>query len=167
MKPRKLDEKKIFRDILLAITVLAGFIFVVSFSSQYVSNAINQGLACSCIVPIPIMILLLSSLGVFVGTLVYYLLSSRFVRERKEYTEDIMSILRFLDNDEKLIIKELIKARGKINQSELVKNTLLNKIKVSRMIKILQSKQVLFKKQHGKLNKIYLADDLRRLMIKD
>ena len=163
MKPPKLDEKRIFRDIWLVITILAGFIFIVSFISHYVSDVIDQGMACTCIVPIPIMILLLSSLGVFVGSLSYYLLSSKFVKERKEYSKDINITLRFLNNDERKIVETIINNKGEINQSELIKNTGINKVKVSRLLNKLIERNIITKKLVGKINKIYIHEDLKKL----
>ena len=109
------------------------------------------------------MILLLSSLGVFIGSLSYYLLSSKFVKERKEYSEDINLTLRFLNNDERKIVETVINNKGEINQSKLIKNTDLNKVKVSRIINKLIEKEVITKKVIGKINKIYLHEDLQKL----
>ncbi len=161
MKLSKLDEKKVFRDILLVIGIIAGFIFIVSFSSYYVSNVLSRGYVC--VIPIPIMILLLSSLGVFVGSLIYYLLSYKFFKEKQEYSKDVSLTLRFLDNDERKLVSLLVDCKGTISQPELVGKTGLNKVKVSRIIKKLIERQVVIKKKVGKINRIYFHEDLEKL----
>ncbi|MEA2037449.1 MAG: helix-turn-helix domain-containing protein [Nanoarchaeota archaeon] len=163
MKLSNYSEKRIFRDIWLVVTILAGFIFVVSFISHYVSNVINQGMACTCIVPIPMMILFLSSLGVFVGSLSYYLLSSKFIKERKVHTQDVNLTLKFLNYDERTVIEALIKSNGGINQSRLIEETGINKVKTSRLLVRLINKGIITKKVVGKINKIYLHEDLINL----
>jgi len=165
MKQRHFDEKKTFHDILLIIAIITCFVFIVAFCVYYVSDVINKGNACNCLIPIPLMILLLSSLGVFVGSLIYYFLSSKFSRKRKEYTKDIGITLRFLGKEEKKIIKILIKAKRELSQSQITKEAQLNKVKVSRLIQKLMEKEIIIKREKGKINYISLHNDLKKIFI--
>ena len=51
------------------------FVLIVSLTSLYVQAEIQQGSVCTCIIPLPVLIPILASIGMLVGTLVYYLFS--------------------------------------------------------------------------------------------
>ncbi len=109
MKLNIFRENKAIRDLFLVLTVLLGFVFLLSFSIVYVSDAIKNNNACGCVIPIPYTILILSSLGLFVGSSSSYILISKHVKEKSKMTKDIEFTLNFLGNDERRIIKELIR----------------------------------------------------------
>ena len=163
MKLLKFEENKALKSIFLALSVILGFIFIVLFSTLYVSDAIRNNNACGCVIPIPYMILLLSSLGLFAGCFVFYILTSKYLKEKKVLTQNIGVTLNFLENDERKIIKELVRSKGKLNQSEFEKLTGLHKVRVHRIIEKLKSKDLIKKTTVGKINKIELADELREI----
>ncbi len=153
------------KSLFLALSIILGFIFMVSFSILYVSDAIKNNDACGCVIPIPYMILILSSLGMFVGSISFYFLISKHLKEKKEITESIGFTLNFLSMDERLIIKELIKNNGFLNQSNFEKGTGLHKVKVHRTIEKLESKGIVLKTNNGKINKIELCNELKEIFV--
>ncbi len=163
MKLILFKENRTLKGILLVLTIILGFIFMVSFTVIYVSDAIKNNNACGCVIPIPYMIFILSSLGLFVGSLSFYILISKHLKERNETSESVKSTLKFLENEERLIFQTLIKNKGKINQSAFEKLTGLHKVKVHRIIHKLESKGVINKTKLGKINKIELSDDLKEI----
>jgi len=160
MKPLKKDTK----ITLLIISLIAGFVFLVSFSTYYVSDTIHKGNICGCAIPIPLILVASSSLGVFVGSGIYYLLSSKF-NQKEKYPKNFKAILKFLDQDERKVIKTLIQSQKPIHQSELSRETNLNKVKISRLIKKLVEKEVIIKREERKVNYISLHEDLKKVFV--
>ena len=163
MKLNLLKENKTVKNIFLALSVLLGFIFVALFSSIYVSDAIKNNNACGCVIPIPFMILILSSLGLFSGCLSFYILISKHLKEKREITKNIEFTLKFLDGGERIIINELIKNKGGLNQSKFEKLTGLHKVKIHRIINRLESKGLIEKNNIGKVNTIKLCNELKEV----
>lgn len=161
MKHTSIGKNKLLKNFFLTISIITGFIFIVAFSSMYVSDAIKNNNACGCVIPIPYMILILSSLGIFVGSLASYSLMSKYIKETKG--KNIESTLDFLSPNEKKIIKELIKNKQGINQSEFEKITGLHRVKIHRTIQKLKEKGIINKINKGKINKIKLNEELTNL----
>ena len=154
------QENKTIKNTFLALSIILGFIFIVLFSTLYVSDAIKNNNACGCVIPIPYMILLLSSLGLFVGCFVFYIWTSKYVKEKKQLTKNIEFTLNFLDNNERKIIKELINNKGQLKQSEFEKLTGLDRVKTHRILNKLASKGLVQKINVGNSNKIKLSEEL-------
>ena len=163
MKLTSFKESRTVRTVFLSLTIILGFIFIVSFSVIYVSDAIKNNNACGCVIPIPYMILILSSLGLFVGSLSFYILISKHLRERKERGKNMEFTLKFLDNDERMIVAELIKKNGEMNQSGFEKVTGLHKVKVHRILDKLKGKGIVVKTSAGKTNKVKLCNELKEI----
>ena len=160
MKLLDFKENQALRSVLLALTIILGFIFIVSFSVIYVSDAIKNNNACGCVIPIPYMILILSSLGLFIGSFSFYILISKHLKDRKEMSKNMDLTLNFLDDDEKKIMKYLIDSKGESKQSELEK-TKLSRVKVHRIIQKIERKGLIIKQSRGKINMIKLNEDLK------
>ena len=151
------------KSIFLALGIITGFVFIVAFSSLYVSDAIKNNNACGCVIPIPFMILILSSLGIFVGSLSYYFIASKYTKEIKSKDKGIEATLKFLNPDERIIIKELLKSKSGLKQSEFEKLTGFHKVKIHRIIQRLKAKNIIEKISHGKINKIRLNENLVKI----
>lgn len=165
MKQSKLTKNKSLKDIFLILSILLGFIFILSFSIIYVSDAIKNNNACGCVIPIPYMILLLSSMGLFVGCFSSYFLIAKQIKENKEINKNIEITLGFLDKNERSIVKELIKNKGRLNQSEFEKVTGLNRVKVHRILQKLLSKGLVEKTSIGKSNVVQLREELKSIFV--
>jgi len=160
MKLTILKEKNPLKSAFLAIGIITGFVFMVAFSSMYVSDAIRNENACGCVIPIPYMILILSSLGLFIGSFSYYFIASRYTKEKKSMDKNVEFTLHFLEHDEKKIMNELIKNKEGLRQTELEKLTGLHKVKVHRVINRMLRKDIITKETIGKINKIRLKPQL-------
>jgi len=75
-------------------------------------------------------------------------------KEKKEITKDIME--HMLMPEEKQVVGFLEGADGEMTQSELVRRSKFSKLKVSRVIKRLESLKVVSKYPYGVTNKIVL-----------
>jgi len=168
----KIKRMKIVHEkkILGIIIILSIFIFLVSFGTLYAQTHIIEGTACSCTLPIPLLIPTFSSFGVIVGALVYYFIGyskhkediprkellKRLESYNKKDVKDPKIFLNFLDNREKQILEVLIKNRGEITQAKL--SSLFGKVVVFRAIESLKRKGIVKKENYGKTNKIILED---------
>ena len=104
---------------------------------------------------LPAVISILTSIGslVSIGAGISLL---RLVREKenKELKREVIDSM--IMPDEKLVIRELEKNNGALTQSELVMNTGLSKVKVHRIVKRLESLEIIKKYPYGMTNKIKL-----------
>lgn len=137
--------------------IISAFVLVVSGSSLYIQLQIESGHMCGCVIPLYIFIPFLSSLGLFIGTLAYYLL--RPTTERKIKIDQIVPL--FLDKDEAVIIKEILKER-EITQASLMKRAGMDKVKIFRIIERLKQRGIIEKKPYGKTNIIKLSAEIER-----
>jgi len=143
------QEKKL----ILGILILSVFVFIVAASSLYVQTEISSGNICGCAIPIPIFIPFLASIGLLIGTLVYY-----FFFPKYENKIDKKIILNFFEKEEKEIITKLIDNKGSCLQSKLTRETSLSKVQVFRILENLVKRDIVSKESYGKTNIIKLND---------
>ena len=159
-----MKEKKELLNLILAIALVMGFVFLVSIITYFIKE--HYSLSCSCEVSLPIVIAILSSLGVFVGLLTYYFLSKSFFKEKEKLYGDVEKTLNFLDPEEKKIVLTLISKKGECSQSNLAKLTGIDAVKIHRRLSGLESKEIIRKEKNGMTNKIVIEDEFKELFIK-
>jgi len=147
------------KKLLAVIIVIAGFIFGVSFSTLYAQVHISEGTACSCTLPIPLLIPTFSSLGVFVGSIVYYMLSPTFGKETRKI--DTKTILELLEPGEREVLQRLVENNGIVSQSKLSNE--FGKVKIFRIVESLKGRGIVEKIPYGKTNKIKLNEKFVKL----
>ena len=108
----------------------------------------------------------MSSLGLFVGSATYYILSTNYLKEKKEIEKDLIKILDILDEEDKIVLKKIIENKGEISQNSLTKSLNLDKVKVSRIISKMEEKNILKKEKSGITNKLYLEESIKKLFFK-
>lgn len=158
------------KKIVLVVTIIAAFVFVVSLSSLYVQTEVTAGNACGCAIPIWLFIPLLSSIGLLIGTLVYYLLREKReeaivpkVSEKSTDAKDIaLGMVKMLPKDEATIIKLLIINDGKMLQAQMIKESGLNKVQVHRVLKRLEMRKFVIKTKNKKINTITLCSEIKK-----
>lgn len=93
--------------------------------------------------------------GAIISTLAgFSLMSLLRKKERKELTKGLVDSMT--TPEEKQVIAELERNNGELAQSELVKKTKLSKVKVHRIVKRLESLNIVSKYPYGVTNKIRL-----------
>lgn len=160
----KKTEAEDLRNILLAVGLIMGFIFIVT-SSVYLFQH-HFGLTCKCQVLLPIFIAILTSLGVFVGIFTYYFLSKSFSKEKEKLFGNVEKTLDFLSPEEKNIVSALIKNNGALAQNKLTNMTKIDSVRLHRRLSNLETRGILNKNKNGMTNKIILNKDLRELFAK-
>jgi len=139
--------------------LISGFSFAVSFATLYAQTHILEGTACTCTLPIPILIPTFASLGIFIGLITYSLLSP-FLQKR--YSKSLDLLLDMLEPDEALVVKSLLNNNGEVSQAKLSKE--LGKVKAHRIIERLKQRGIVEKESYGKTKKIKLSAKFLRLI---
>lgn len=159
------EKFKKLRPIALFFGVITLFIFLVSFTVFYTTE--NFSSACGCQLPIWVIIVVISSLSLFVGFTTYYLLSGYFIQDNKEMQKKVFNVLRFFNAEEQRILKKLIDKKGEANQSFLSKELKIDKVKISRIISKMEDKNMVIKEKNKMTNKIFLHNDLKKLFLNE
>jgi len=155
---------KNIKPLTLIFGILTFFVFIVSFSVFYTTE--NFSTTCGCKLPLWVIIVSMSSLGLFVGSATYYILSTNYLKEKKEIEKDLIKILDILDEEDKIVLKKIIENKGEISQNSLTKSLNLDKVKVSRIISKMEEKNILKKEKSGITNKLYLEESIKKLFFK-
>jgi hypothetical protein len=141
------------------------FIFLISFAIFYTTE--NFSSICGCQTPLWLIIVSISSLGLFTGILTYHILSNNFIKEKKELKGNLLKILDVLDSEDRAVLKTLIKNNGEMNQSALAKSTGLDKVKMSRVISKMEQNLIIRKERNGMTNKIILSKEISILFLEN
>ncbi len=157
-------EKKDLYNVLLAVGILMGFIFLVSIAIYLIKD--NFGLSCSCKVSLPLIIAALTSLGVLVGIMTYYFLSQSFSKEKEQLQADVRLTLDFLGQEEKRIVSALIECGGEVAQNELSRLTKMSPVKLHRRLLSLETKNILKKEKKGMTNKVGLNESFHKIFVR-
>ncbi len=155
------------KKIVFVVMIIAAFVFVVAFSSLYVQIEVSAGNACGCAIPVWLFIPLLSSIGLLIGTLIYYLLRRDKPVEQKskaDLKEFASTIVKMLPSDEAALVILLINNNGEMSQSRLIKDSGYNKVKVHRIIKRLESRGFVTKTKDRKINTITLVEVIKKFL---
>jgi len=147
------------RDILLSVGIIMGFVFLVTVAIFFIRERWLVH-TCSCTYSIPFILVALSSLGIFVGVLIYYFLEGRIQKTMHSLEHNAHAALRIVDNDERKIIEALIRHDGALLQSRLDKETGLTRLQAWRTLERLEKKNVIIKERTGKTNNVRLSKEL-------
>ncbi len=156
-------NKRKIRPIILIFGILILFIFIISFTVFYTTE--NFSTVCGCTLPLWVIIVAMSSLGLFVGLVTYYILSNNFLKEKRKIEKNLIKFLDVLDVEDKTILKKIIDNGGEINQSSLSKSLKIGKVKMSRIVSKLQEKKILEKEKNGMTNKLILKKEIKDLFV--
>ncbi|MEM0230805.1 MAG: hypothetical protein QXW00_03175 [Candidatus Woesearchaeota archaeon] len=151
-------------NFLIAIALLMAFIFGVSFFIYYAKEHYSP--ACGCNVPLPLMILILSSLGVFIGAVCYYLFLKSFLVKEEVIHSNVEKTLDFLEPEERKIIKALIDGSGRCAQNTLKKITGIDAVRLHRRIVSLESRGIIKRERNGMTKIVILEEPFSKIFIK-
>ncbi len=133
------------------------FILLIIFLSLLLGEHL-QVKSCGCpqMVSQNFILLFIGLSVIFVGGLVYYLLSLQIEKKNKKVKFNVNTIMQFLDKDEKNILKKLQKNNKEILQSEIKG---FSKVRKHRAIKKLQEKNIIKVEKSGNKNKLKLNEN--------
>jgi uncharacterized membrane protein len=163
-KMKSIKKNKFFQ-LWLIIGIIAGFSTVLFFSITYLNNKLLCDIDCRIQNEVSLILVLLSLFGMFIGSLTYYFISEKYEKRITKMQKDANLTLKFLDEEERLIMSSILNHKGKINQSEIVRNTKLSRVKIFRGLKRLERKEIIVKKPNGMTNTIELKEELKKILI--
>jgi len=154
------------KKIVVGSLIIAIFVLAISITSWYVQMIIEEGMFCSCVVPLPILIPVLASVGLLIGTLLYYIFSPvpECTKNNTETVEIRKTFLKPFDETEKKIIETIADNQGELTQASIVSLTGISKVKVFRSLEKLNFKNIITKEKKGKTNTIALASDIKKIL---
>ena len=156
-------EKSRTKYLMISMMIIAIFVLVVSIASLYTEKMITCGRAQACLIPISFLIPIVGSIGLFIGTLVYYLMSGKI--ERKTINlEDCSKIVEKLLSDEERKVLKILASYDKISQARIAKMIGLSRLKVFRIVERLKEKGILEKENEGKARIVRLNPAVRNFL---
>ncbi len=158
------EKKPHLLDLWLVIGVLAGFALIIFFTVNYFYSVVLCDVHCAVKNEIAIALVSLSLAGLFVGSLTYYFISEKYEKRIGKIHRKSLSTLKFLDGDERKAVKILVEKGGVMTQNQLVKESGLSRVKISRMLKKFKRKSVVEKRRKGLTNRVELKEDLRSVL---
>lgn len=157
-----MDEK--VKRTLQVVLLIAAFLGFVAYALFYVWTVPGGGTMCPCTVPVTTILIAVALSGLFVGSLIYYLVSKSFFEKKEEMEQGAEKVLEFLDEGSRKVIQKLVDNGGEMLQSDITKETDLSRVKVSRIIKDLSQKGTVEKKDSGVSNRITLDEEMYQLL---
>jgi len=148
------------RKLIIFGILVSTFIFAVSFATLYAQTHIIEGTACSCTLPIPLLIPMFSSFGILVGLISFYLLLPTIEKSK----EEAKNWIELLDPLERRAIKMIIDNEGRITQAKISKE--IGKVKAFRVLERLKGRGIIEKIKERKTNIIKLSDKFEFLLKK-
>jgi uncharacterized membrane protein len=159
-------KEKPLKDFLLVIGILTGFIFTISLAIFYSYTTLSQHNACMCYIPLSLIIIIVGSLGLFVGSLTYYFLLDRIVKRyknQKTIKESLRPFMKLLEEDEAKVV-ELLLEKKKLSQASISKLAELSRVKTTRVLQKLEDKGIVKREKKGKTNIVELAEHIKKLV---
>jgi hypothetical protein len=150
------------KHLVLTTFLLASFVFCVSFATFYVQIEIERGNVCGCTIPIPMFIPMFSSLGILVGSGVYYFLFPKLEKRKASVEVFWKHFLSLLDEDERYVVEKLLNNGGEVLQSIISRE--LGKVKTFRIVERLEKKGLIEKERYGKTYIIKLGKGLKEFI---
>jgi len=162
-----MDKKNKFIQLWLIIGIIAGFVAVVFFIIRHLQDSVLCEIDCGQSRQVIFSLILVSLFGMFIGSLTFYFISDKYEKKIVKIKKDLSATYKFLDSDQRKILKSIIAAKGNTTQSEIVKTTGLSRVQISRCINQLISKEILSKSKEGMTNQITLSDDLKDVFLEE
>jgi uncharacterized membrane protein len=148
------------------IGILAGFATIVFFIINYLNTSVLCDVDCSIRNRVTAALIFSSLFAMFVGSFTYYFISEKYERKISRIHKDYTATFRFLPPDQRKVLYYLIKCRGICQQNELFKATQLSRVKISRIVKLLQQKEIISITENGMTNTIRLTKELKDVFVK-
>ena len=148
------------RKLIIFGILVSTFVFSVSFATLYVQTHIIEGTACSCTLPIPLLIPTFSSFGILVGLISFYLLLPTIEKTK----EEVKNWIELLDPLEKEVIEMIIENEGKVMQAKISRK--IGKVKAFRILEKLKRKGIIEKIKERKTNLVKLSNKFEFLLRK-
>jgi|GEM_PF-1705228 len=161
----KLDVDGFWKRLMGVTVILTVFIGLVSGGFLAVHNLVT-GPYCNCGSSLLLTVIATSVTGVIVGISIYYYLSGSFQAQKKDIREKALKTVRFLPKEQRKIMNYLIDESGEALQKDIVEETDLGKVKVSRTLKKMKKRGLIEREENGMSKRVEVIDDFADLLVK-
>jgi len=148
-----------FRNIIMIIGAIAFVSLVISLSLLLADRFQVSTCGCPKVISQNFVYLFIILAVIFASALLYYLFSLKIDAKDKTIEKNREILYSILDEDEKKVLKEIIKNKGEISQSKISK--IYGKLKSHRIIQKLKDKKIVEIIHNGKTNNIKLKSGLK------
>ena len=155
-------EIKFHKQWLIIVMIIAVFIFIVALTSLYTQRVITCGEAQTCTIPIPFLIPIVASAGLFIGTLIYYLMAGKVLKKDVNLEKCSEVIGNLFSKEEKAVLKILTKHK-QISQAKITSLAGMPRLKIFRIIEKLREKGLIEKQEEGKARIIHIREEAKWL----
>jgi len=152
------------RTIVLFIGASAFLVFVICLTLLLGNQLQPQTCGCPHVISHNFIWLFIILAVIFVGSLIYYLLSLKISAKEGIINKNIEILHTILDSEEEKVLNKLGANKGEIEQSKI--SQMFDKIKAHRVIKKLKQKGIIEISKSGKKNKIKLNKELKKEFVK-
>lgn len=163
-------QNKIIGGIILGISVLIGLIIYLfnRALTNMASSTCTHGSSCSMWKTIQVQTsisIIIMAFVVLIGIYMFIfgdkdliaIIRNKITRKEKAFEkEKHLEKGKNLPKDEKEVFNMIVEKEGSILQSEIVKNTELSKVKVSRIIDKIEGRGLVFRKRRGMTNVVII-----------
>ena len=152
------------REIILGIGILAFLALIISLTLLLGNHFQPQTCGCPHVISNNFVWLFILLAVLFIGSLVYYLLSLKIHAKEDIINKNISTLYSILSKEEKKILDIIIKNKGEVEQSLLADS--LGKLKAHRIIRKLEEKQIIDMEKKGRNNIIKLKKELNEELVR-
>lgn len=99
--------------------------------------------------------------GIIIGAAVFFFMTSKLESTQKGMQQVSGVLLKFLNNDERAIVKKILENDGKVFQSEISRIEGIGKLKSHRVLQRLLDRRVIEIEKHGKTNIVRFAKEIK------
>jgi len=150
--------------LIIGIGIIVFFI-VMSFNNaleSIVNTSCTHGVSCPMHVTLKnqkmvsyTLMAIIVAIGIFIS---YFMKDKEIIKKEKKHLsqEEKHKKLEHLDDEERQVMNILLREDGSIYQSDLVKETGLSKVKVSRLLDKIEGKGLIERKRRGMTNIVVL-----------
>lgn len=158
-------RKNKFIQLWLIVGICTGFASILFFTITYLNQKVLCDIDCRIKNEITLILVLLSLFGMFIGSLTYYFISEKYEKKLTKMHKDASLTLRFLEGDEKSILKSILERNGQTTQVRISRDTGISRVNVSRVLNRLVQKNIIKKIPNGMTNTIKIENELKKLLI--
>lgn len=150
---------------LLAVGVLSLFIFIVLtfifVFHLYLENKLVTPLLSPFAKYYVEFFLLTASLGFGVGTVTFYLMSSKVEKVKEVAKVNTEMMLSFFQPEERIVVNYLLNGNGQARQYDLARLEGLDKVKAHRILRRMKQRRLIEIVRVGKVNTVTLRREIR------
>ncbi len=144
------------REIILIISGISFIVFIVFLSLLLGEHLQVKSCGCPQMVSQNFIMLFIVLSVIFVGGIIYYLLSLKLEKKEDALVFNLNTVKKFLDKDEKKILNKLEK------QKEVIQSDInLTRLRAHRALKKLEEKDIIKTEKKGRTKKVKLNENFK------